>query len=354
MSPLPAASWTLASTSVLVLTLFALPLFAQSAPAAEALFQEGKRLLKEGQTERACQAFKESNRLDVGVGTLYHLGLCYEALGRPASAWSAYLEAASLANAKGELKRVDAARAAADALEPALSHLTVKAPQPTPDGLVVTVGGVEIRPAAFDTSMPFDPGEHAVMAVAPGYISWKSKVLVSGQAQSVSLTVPQLVKEPTPPRVTAPVPSPKGGPLDPIDEQPTSPWFYSGIVAGGVGGAALVAGAVLLGVGVSQNAAVREEEERNYADACAMGVFTPSECSDPAHRQRELEPAVELRSSGLVIPGVVMLVGGAVVAGVGIAIAVGAGDDGDDGNGDDGNSATVALGWGYAELSLTF
>ncbi|MBK7777474.1 MAG: hypothetical protein IPI43_25675 [Sandaracinaceae bacterium] len=76
-----------------------------SQAAAEALFREGRRLMEEGNYDEACPKFEASNRLDVAVGTLLNLGVCWEQGGRLASAWATFLEAAALAARTGSPER---------------------------------------------------------------------------------------------------------------------------------------------------------------------------------------------------------------------------------------------------------
>src|SRR5690348_1000013 len=68
---------------------------------AEALFEEGRKLMAEGKVAEACPKFADSEQLDASSSTLLNLASCYEKLGRTASAWATYREAASLANANG-------------------------------------------------------------------------------------------------------------------------------------------------------------------------------------------------------------------------------------------------------------
>src|SRR6476620_10990144 len=69
--------------------------------AAEALFDEGVTLLKQGKLQEASQ------RIDPGIGTLLYLAETYEKLGRTASAWATFREAASQAQAEGQTDRAN-------------------------------------------------------------------------------------------------------------------------------------------------------------------------------------------------------------------------------------------------------
>ena len=59
-------------------------------PAAEALFQEGRRLIKQGRLEAGCDKLAASQQLETSIGTLLNLGDCRERLGKLASAWAAF------------------------------------------------------------------------------------------------------------------------------------------------------------------------------------------------------------------------------------------------------------------------
>lgn len=207
-----------------------------SKASAEALFEEGRRLMAEGQTADACPKFADSNKLDPSSGTLLNLGACYEKLGRMASAWAAYQEAASLAQSSGRQDHLKVAQKRAAALDPTLSHIVVNVTEPAP-GIEVRRDGVAVARAEWGLAVPVDAGTHVYEATAPGYKAWKSSIDVAGEGGKATLVVPALEKLP-PGAAEGP---PGGGPL------PSSSWRplrTVALVSGGVGVAGLVVGTI--------------------------------------------------------------------------------------------------------------
>ena len=94
--------------------------------AAEALFDEGVSLLKQGNYQEASQRLESSQRIDPGIGTLLYLGEAYEKLGRTASAWATFREAASQAKAAGQTDRAKLGADRADRLTPKLNKVTLQ------------------------------------------------------------------------------------------------------------------------------------------------------------------------------------------------------------------------------------
>jgi hypothetical protein len=173
---------------------------------AEALFVEGRRLVAAGQFADACPKFADSQRLDPSPATLLNLASCYERLGRTATAWATYREAASAANAAGRNDFVAAAQRHADALVPHLSRMTLSVAQPL-DGIEVKRDGLLVDRAEWGTPIPLDPGPHTLVAVAPGHKPWAATVDVPHDAAQVTSIVPPLEPLP-PPRDEAVAPSP--------------------------------------------------------------------------------------------------------------------------------------------------
>src|SRR6185295_11820463 len=72
---------------------------------AEKLFTEARKLLEAGKYAEACQKLADSHQLDPAVGTLLNLAQCYTKLGKTATAWATYQEAAAAAKAAGQPDR---------------------------------------------------------------------------------------------------------------------------------------------------------------------------------------------------------------------------------------------------------
>jgi hypothetical protein len=231
--------------------------------AAQALFDEGVKLMEDKRYPEACQRFSASQKLDPGAGTLLNLGTCYEKNGQTASAWATFKEAMSAAQVKGRSDWADMARQRAAALveaasvaekgghpdwaarareraaalEPRLARVTVAVPpEAAAEGLVVERDSLRVDAGSFGAAIPVDPGQYTFSASAPGKKKgWSTTVKVEAGGHA-TVTIPELENEPPPPptRVAAPVSA--------------SFWSgtrVSGVAVGGAGVVALVVGTVL-------------------------------------------------------------------------------------------------------------
>ena len=163
-------------------------------PSAEALFQRAKALMAEGKFADACPKFLESDRLDPGIGTKLRLADCYALIGKTASAWAEFVDAADLAT-KTKDAREKIARQKAAELKPTLPMLTVEvAPGVPRESLEIRRDDVVIGAAVWGTPVPVDPGPHQITASAPGRKAWTSRV-VSEPSRVTSILVPELDPE---------------------------------------------------------------------------------------------------------------------------------------------------------------
>jgi hypothetical protein len=217
---------------------------AQSGAAiAEGLFREGKKLLEEKRYAEACPKFAESARLDASSGTELALGICYEALGKTASAWGAYESAVSLARRDNRKDREQAATSRAAALEPKLSHVTIDVPADVValDGLEVREDDVVIGPAAWRDA-PIDPGDHKLDVSAPGKKPWSTTFTIEGPRTRKTVRVAELENEP--------VATVRGTPRAFVKVQ-THPLRLVSVATLGAGVASLIAASALGGIAVA-------------------------------------------------------------------------------------------------------
>lgn len=216
----------------------------RNSAAAQALFDEARKLLDAEQYDAACPKFRQSFDLDPGGGTLLNLADCYERQGLSASAWSTFKDARVLAERDGRQDRVEYARDHIAQLESRLAYLTVRVPEPSRvSGIIVSVDGAPIGEAAWGVALPVDPGQRVVRAEAPGKQAYERVVEVP-RATLVreSLEIPPLTDLPA--QAAAAVATPVlsvdggGGPEEPSDGRATAGWIVggAGLVALGVGG----------------------------------------------------------------------------------------------------------------------
>lgn len=162
--------------------------------AAQALFDEGRELMERGRPSDACPRFEESERLEPGLGTRFHLASCYEQLGKLASAHALFLEVASEAGTRGQSDRERLARARARAVEPRLSRLTIEVQYAPSSALRIERDGDVIGSAQWGLPVPVDPGVHRISASAPGRVAWATEVQVPVDGGVTHVDVPPLAE----------------------------------------------------------------------------------------------------------------------------------------------------------------
>ena len=212
--------------------------------ASRALFEEGRRLLAEGRYAEACVKLEESQSLRSGIGTQFNLAECHEKLGHTASAWSLYLRVASETKALGQAEREQVARTRAAALETQLSRLTLNV-EALHVGLEITLDGASMTPATWGIATPIDPGDHQLVASAPGYQTWKGVVHIDAAASAARVSIPALRASLAFPAaaLTSEVSPATSNTPNPVEDAganaESSSWPY---VVGGVGVAGVVLG----------------------------------------------------------------------------------------------------------------
>lgn len=210
----------------------------QDVATAQALFEDGKRLMQQNKYEEACPKLVESQRLDPGGGTLLAIGLCHEGQGKTATAWADFNVALGQARKDGRADREQTATEHIKTLEPKLVRVRIVVTQKV-DGLEVRRDGTLVGEAQWGTPLPVDPGDHLFEASAPNKEKWAQTLPVSGEGQAVDVTIPALADAPlasvippsTPQQKQEPQPPPKKTNGD-EDDDGSSQRLWGGIVGG--------------------------------------------------------------------------------------------------------------------------
>ncbi|HMG23632.1 MAG TPA: hypothetical protein VK607_19995 [Kofleriaceae bacterium] len=248
---------------------------AQSAE-AEALFRDGRGLIKSGKLAPGCDKLAASERLETSIGTLLNLGDCREKLGKLASAWAAFRKAEAMARRAGgdDKRQAEAVRRAA-LLEPRLANLVISVPNRV-DGLIVRRDNEPVDEAVWNTPLPVDPGSYAIAAEAPGRSPWRTTIEIAAGASRRVVVIPNLPRAaPAPPTdlvAAAPWPPPRPEMVQRTRAPaPRSTWTATR----GVSAAFAVAGAGAAGAGIYFG--LRARNFSDSADQRCPGAV----CDDP-------------------------------------------------------------------------
>jgi hypothetical protein len=296
------------------LALFALtvaaPARAGDPAAAQALFNDARQLMTTGRYADACPKLEESQRLDPGVGTLFHLADCDEHIGKTASAWAAFLEVAADAKSSGQSARERVARDRAAALEPSLARLTIlTGASATIPGLDVRRDGAPVGKGQWGASLPVDPGDHEIRATAPGKRPFVKSIHVDPKGRQ-TVEVPALADAPVAVAVVPVAPAPAlASPPPPLPTTTdTAPAEHGGL--GAQRGFAIGLGvAGLVGIGLGSYFGLTSKSNRDdSASHCAGNTCDASGVSlrDDAMRNGNIS-TVAFAAGGAALLGSIVL-----------------------------------------------
>ena len=255
--------------------------------AADDLFQQARKLFAEKRFGEACPLFAESLRLAERGGTLQNLAVCYEEQGKLASAYGRFQDLRTLSRRPEALRpdRVTLAEEHIARLTPRLTRVRLRLRAPVA-GVRLRIEKDEYEQASWSIGVLIDPGEHTLVVLAPGKKPFTKKLAVPALPGFVDVDLPPL--EDAPP---APVAEQPPG-------EPAHPFRTAGFVVGGVGIAALGAGAVFGILTITKN----EDAQRTCKDAtCTFD----SDALGESHRQTDAALRFGTLSSVLLPLGVV-------------------------------------------------
>jgi hypothetical protein len=221
---------------------------ARDPAAAEELFRQGRAASQKKDFTTACAKFRESNRLDPAVGTVFNIADCEEKLGRLATSWTLFQEVVQRLPSDDERRTI--ANERARSLEARVPTLTIHLAHTDRTDVVVRRDGIVLGAASLETALPVDPGEHTVIVEAPGTQSalFTSQV-GAGEHASLEVKLGTLSTTTEPPKDSAPQTSASAA-------QPSHTAAY---VVGGLGVAGMVTGVVAGLIVLSKKSTVNSE-----------------------------------------------------------------------------------------------
>lgn len=248
------------------------------------IFNAAAQCLQNKNYECACPKLLEyTEQRPKALGAKKALADCYEGQGKLASAWSEYMLLEATAAEAGKAVHAKAARRSADALSRRLARLAINVPAAvrSTKGLTITLDGQPTGEAKWNAALPIDVGTHEVVATAPGMKGWTDHVEVAADGVEVSIDVKSLVPDPR--ARAAAAASSTAAP-----KPPKRPWQRPfEIAALSVGGAGVVAGAVLGGLTYGKRGVIQQN--------CGFIPWDPKGCNDAG-----LTAASDAQTLGLV------------------------------------------------------
>ncbi len=229
----------IASTSLPCLARTAAAQSTDHAAPAEDLFQRGKALLVAKDYANACPLLAESYRLEPAGGTVQNLALCYEALGRWASAYAKFIDLRDIASKPDAPRpeRVAFANEHIKAIEPRLSRVVLAVDlEPGQKAPTVTIEDIDYQAASWSAGILLDPGAHTIVVKDARKLVYRTSVTITKDGSREGVRIPRLVDDPAA-REAARTER----------YRPDAGMRVPGFVVGGIGGAVL-AGGVAFGV----------------------------------------------------------------------------------------------------------
>jgi hypothetical protein len=171
--------------AAIAIVLAAAPAVADKA-AADAAFEEAKRLAAAGNLAEACPKFEVSYNEDPQVGSLLNLADCHERLGKLATARAEFHTAVELSHQRKD-SRESYAHDRASKLDPRVAHLVMHR-RAGIDGLHVKLDDRDVT-AMVDVDLPIDSGHH-VIATTSATGTWTSDLDIESDGMHRELAVP--------------------------------------------------------------------------------------------------------------------------------------------------------------------
>jgi len=294
-------------TALFVLSLAA-PAGAQDVVTAEALFNRGLTDMQAGRYETGCPALAESHRLDPRLGRLFTLAECEAKRGRIATAMALYSDYLAQyarlppAQQSKQLGREEIAAKQRGQLAPLVPQLSLSLPPGAPPGTIVKRDDAALGAATLGVPLPIDPGPHRVTTQAPGGPETEIRfTLEKGEKKQITLNV-RAAPESEGAVNTTEMSGHSGPPPPPMDGR-----RVGGFVVGGLGLAGLAAGGALGALALGKQSTIKAECV-DQGPGKALCSHAGKVAADSA-RSLELGSTIAFGVGGAaVVAGVVLLV----------------------------------------------
>jgi hypothetical protein len=272
---------------------------------AEAQFNYGVSEMMAGRYLSGCTALDGSFHLDPRPGTLFTLAECQRKWGHTASALANYEEYLAVYSrmspeqAAKHTERAGIATEARKALQAAVPRIAVRLPDGAPPDSVVERDEVVLSGPMLGAAIPVDPGEHMVRVKMPDGRTTEQKVtVVDGETRTIVVDMAAHASEDKQPPGAGGAAPVEVRPAQPTRDVPSHrPWIFA---TAGVGGAGIVAGAVLGGLAIMKKSTATSQCD-------AQGVCSTQEAADAGNAARGLANAETIAL---------------IVGGVGLAVAI--------------------------------
>lgn len=247
---------------------------------AQLLFEGARGALRDGDAQKACPMLEQSWELEAVLVTRFHLALCYEALGRVASAVRVLSEVADSAIARGDVELGAEARRRGSLIEKRASKLRIVAPDGVSAGVQVERDGVLVDAEEWGVEVPVDPGVHQVRAFGDGLVEWSESIEVLAGPGTYTVAVPELAPKRLMPSLNA-----EGAATavhaEPIDHSFLAPTHRKiAVAAGSVG---------VICIGVGSVFALRAISKSDASDrAGCLGSVCPTPAGVELRRQAQV------------------------------------------------------------------
>jgi hypothetical protein len=160
---------------------------------AEAVFRQGRELLKQGKEAEACDRFREALADDHNaIGAMLNVAQCDEKAGKVASAAKLFADARDRAReqSEGDSPLLRAAGDHIAQLTPEIPYLAIAFTEPPTPDTTLTIDHDDV-PIAQAGHVPVDPGTVTVVVSRPGRVPYETKVEI-GKREQKAIAVPKL------------------------------------------------------------------------------------------------------------------------------------------------------------------